>query len=194
MQNKSIKIAIISDLHVMAPELLINDGTAFQDYLNCDRKMLRESAEILDTLMNDILDLKPDLVFVTGDMTKDGERVSHEMVAKQLYRLVNAGIQVLVVPGNHDINNPDAKYFDGDITTPAETITRREFANIYRDMGYDEHSRRDPDTLSYCREVGSDLSILAIDACMDRLNTFVSKGDARDHTKGLRLLAGLTSF
>ena len=110
MQNKSIKIAIISDLHVMAPELLINDGTAFQDYLNCDRKMLRESAEILDTLMNDILDLKPDLVFVTGDMTKDGERVSHEMVAKQLYRLVNAGIQVLVVPGNHDINNPDAKY------------------------------------------------------------------------------------
>ena len=183
MQNKSIKIAIISDLHVMAPELLINDGTAFQDYLNCDRKMLRESAEILDTLMNDILDLKPDLVFVTGDMTKDGERVSHEMVAKQLYRLVNAGIQVLVVPGNHDINNPDAKYFDGDITTPADTITRREFANIYRDMGYDEHSRRDPDTLSYCREVGSDLSILAIDACMDRLNTFVSKGDARDHTK-----------
>ena len=183
MRNSSIKIAIISDLHVMAPELLVNDGPAFQDYLNGDRKMLRESAEILDTLVNDILDLKPDLVFVTGDLTKDGERVSHELVISQLHRLVDAGIQVLVVPGNHDINNPDAKIYDGDNTTPADTITRSEFADIYHDMGYDEYSRRDPDTLSYCRDVGNGLTILAIDACMDRLNTFVSRGDARDHTK-----------
>ena len=138
MRNSSIKIAIISDLHVMAPELLVNDGPAFQDYLNGDRKMLRESAEILDTLVNDILDLKPDLVFVTGDLTKDGERVSHELVISQLHRLVDAGIQVLVVPGNHDINNPDAKIYDGDNTTPADTITRSEFADIYHDMGYDE--------------------------------------------------------
>ena len=183
MQNSSIKIAIISDLHVMAPELLVNDGTAFQDYLNRDRKMLRESAEILDTLVNEILDLKPDFVFVTGDLTKDGERLSHMMVVKQLHRLVDAGIQVLVVPGNHDINNPDAKVYDGGKTTPADTITRSEFAEIYRDMGYDERSRRDPDTLSYCRDLGNGLTILAIDACMDRLNTFVSRGDARDHTK-----------
>ena len=31
--------------------------------------------------------------------------------------------------------------------------------------------------------MGNGLTILAIDACMDRLNTFVSRGDARDHTK-----------
>ena len=34
-----IKIAIISDLHVMAPELLVNDGAAFEEYLIKDRKM-----------------------------------------------------------------------------------------------------------------------------------------------------------
>jgi len=122
-------------------------------------------------------------VLVTGDLTKDGERASHQVVAAQLQRLVDAGIQVLVVPGNHDINNPDAKYYDGDTTTPAETITRNEFATIYHNMGYDERSRRDPDTLSYCHDVGNRLTILAIDACMDRLNTFVSRGDAADHCK-----------
>ena len=176
-------MAIISDLHVMAPQLLVNDGNAFEQYLNRDRKMLRESLEILDTLVTDILDLKPDVTLVTGDLTKDGERVSHELVASQLQRLVDAGIQVFVVPGNHDINNPDARVYDGDNATSTETITRSEFAEIYKNMGYDGQSRRDPDTLSYCRNVTDQLTILAIDACMDRLNTFVSRGDARDHCK-----------
>ena len=180
---QTVKIAIISDLHVMAPELLVNEGSAFEAYLAQDRKMLRESLEILETLVNSILEVKPDLVLVTGDLTKDGERVSHELVAMQLQRLVDEGIQVLVVPGNHDINNPDAQVFDGDNTTPTETITRLEFADIYRHAGYDDLSRRDPDTLSYCRDVTDNLTILAIDACMDRLNTFVSRGDLRDHCK-----------
>ena len=179
----TIKIAIISDLHVMAPELLVNEGNAFEQYLKRDRKMLRESVEILDTLVTDILELKPDLVLVTGDLTKDGERVSHQLVAEHLQRLMDAGIQVLVVPGNHDINNPDAHIYDGDSSTPTDTITRSEFAEIYRQMGYDGQSRHDPDTLSYCRDVTDKLTILAIDACMDRLNTFLSRGDARDHCK-----------
>lgn len=181
--NPIVKIAIISDLHVMAPQLLVNDGPAFEEYLNRDRKMLRESAEILDTLVGDIIEQQPHLVLVTGDLTKDGERMSHLLVAKQLQRLVDQGIQVLVIPGNHDINNPDARVYDGDSTMPADTITRNEFADIYRNMGYDEHSRRDNDTLSYCRDITDKLSILGIDACMDRLNTFVSRGDARDHCK-----------
>ena len=184
MKNLStIKMAVISDLHVMAPQLLVSEGKAFEDYLIKDRKMLRESAEILDTLVTDILDIKPQMVLVTGDLTKDGERLSHQLVAAQLHRLVDAGIQVLVVPGNHDINNPDAKVYDGETATPADTITRSEFAEIYKRMGYDEQSRRDPDTLSYCRDVTDNLVILGIDACMDRLNTFVSRGDARDHCK-----------
>ena len=181
--RSKIKIAVISDLHVMAPQLLVNDGSALEEYLERDRKMLRESLEILDTLVGDILKLKPDLVLVTGDLTKDGERVSHELVAAQLQRLVDSGIQVLVTPGNHDINNPDAKTFDGDTATATDTITRSDFATIYRQMGYDGQSRRDTDTLSYCRDVTDELTIMAIDACMDRFNTFVSRGDAKDHCK-----------
>ena len=191
-RNNIIKMAVISDLHVMAPELLVKDGSAFEAYLNRDRKMLRESLEILDTLIGEILAIKPHVVLVTGDLTKDGERTSHELVAAQLHRLVDEGIQVLVVPGNHDINNPDARFFDGDTTTSAVTITRNQFAEIYHDMGYDKHSMRDLDTLSYCRDVGDRLTILAIDACMDRLNTFISRGDAADHCKTSGMLEAST--
>ncbi|MBR5725128.1 MAG: metallophosphoesterase [Muribaculaceae bacterium] len=179
----SIKIAVISDLHVMAPELLRQVGPPFEEYLQRDRKMLKESPLILDTLIDEILSQEPQLVIIPGDLTKDGERVSHELVAEKLQRLVNAGIQVLVVPGNHDINNPDARVYDGDEQIPALTITRNDFAHIYGRMGYDEQSRRDPDSLSYSRDINSKLTIIAIDACMDRLNTFVSHGDARDHCK-----------
>lgn len=183
MDSNIVKIAIISDLHVMAPQLLVNDGSAFEQYLRRDRKMLRESTEILSTLVSDIIEQKPHIVLVTGDLTKDGERASHQVVASQLHRLTQAGIKVLVVPGNHDINNPDAKIYDRDSAIPTDTITRSEFAHLYHDMGYDSRSRRDPDTLSYCRDVTDKLTILAIDACMDRLNTFVSRGDAQDHCK-----------
>lgn len=183
--SQGIKIAVISDLHVMAPELLVKEGPAFEEYLNRDRKMLRESLAILETLVDGILNEKPRpiLTLVTGDLTKDGEQASHKLVASQLERLTAAGIQVLVIPGNHDINNPDAKVFEGESVSPTETITRQEFAAIYRNMGYDDLSRRDPDSLSYCRDIGDRLTIMAIDACMDRLNTFVSRGEARDHCK-----------
>lgn len=190
--NPVVKIAIISDLHVMAPSLLVHDGAALEEYLNRDRKMLRESPEILSTLVDEILALKPNLVLVTGDLTKDGERVSHQLVASCLQRLVDSGIQVLVVPGNHDINNPDAKVYDGDDTMPAETISRAEFADLYRNMGYDDRSRRDPDSLSYCRDINDRLAVLGIDACMDRLNTFVSRGDAVDHCKTSGMLDAAT--
>ena len=178
-----ITMAIVSDLHVMAPELLISKGGAFEQYLAEDRKMLCESPEILNTIVEDILELRPELTLIPGDLTKDGERVSHQLVVSQLQRLVDAGIQVLVVPGNHDINNPDAKSYDGDSVAPVETVTRNEFAEFYRNMGYDERSRRDADTLSYSRDVGERLTFIGIDACMDRFNTFVSRGDARDHCK-----------
>lgn len=192
LSNPIVKMAIISDLHVMAPQLIVKDGDAMEEYLSRDRKMLRESAEILDTLVHDIIQQKPHLVLVTGDLTKDGERVSHELVATKLYQLLDAGIEVLVVPGNHDINNPDAKVFDGEQTHYTDTISRNEFAEIYHDMGYDGQSQRNDETLSYRRDVNDRLTILAIDACMDRLNTFVSRGDAADHTKASGSLAAST--
>ena len=34
------KVVVLSDTHVMAPDLLVNDGTAWQNYLAADRKMV----------------------------------------------------------------------------------------------------------------------------------------------------------
>lgn len=54
------------------------------------------------------------------------------------------GIQVVVIPGNHDINNRNAASFDGRSRQMAEAVSANEFAEIYNDFGYDEALSRDP--------------------------------------------------
>ena len=98
------KIVVLSDLHLMAPSLLMNDGPAWSSVLATDRKLLDFSQPLLDEIVARIKTIKPKLVLITGDLTKDGETVSHEYVIKKLDELKAVGIPSLVIPGNHDIS------------------------------------------------------------------------------------------
>jgi 3',5'-cyclic AMP phosphodiesterase CpdA len=161
---RSVKIAVLSDLHYMEPSLLKADGSAFQMYLMQDPKLLAESGAILQQIIRNLMAERPDLVLITGDMTKDGELVSHKSLIRQLEILRLNKIKVLVVPGNHDINNPDARLFNGDNTIPVASITPDKFKSLYSDYGYRNAIARDPNSLSYVAEPIKDLRILAIDA------------------------------
>jgi 3',5'-cyclic AMP phosphodiesterase CpdA len=161
---KTVKIAVLSDLHYMESSLLKSNGNAFQMYLMQDPKLLAESGAILQQIIFKLLAEKPDLVIITGDLTKDGELISHKALIKQLRTLSLNHIKVLVVPGNHDINNPDAKQFDGDNVLSVPSITAEDFATLYSDYGYKNAIARDPLSLSYVSEPVKDLRILALDA------------------------------
>ena len=163
--NKS-KIVVLSDPHVMAPQLLVSDGTAWQNFLNNSRKLEDCSRELFDELMTRIgNDIKPELLLITGDMAKDGERLSHEYVVAKLDELRAKGIQTLVIPGNHDRGaNDNAVYYDGDNTTPAEVCSDQTFATLYAQYGYGDSSERDPLSLSYACEPIRGLVIIGIDS------------------------------
>ena len=180
-----VKIAVLSDLHYMDPSLLKADGSAFQMYLMQDPKLLAESGAILQQIIRKLLIEKPDLVLISGDLTKDGELISHKSLIKQLKILEVNRIKVLVVPGNHDINNPDAKLFNGDNTEPVATITPENFKSLYADYGYRSAIARDPNSLSYVSEPFKDLRILALDANEYYNNTpsyCVTAGNIKDET------------
>ena len=162
--SNTAKIAVLSDLHYMDPSLLKADGSAFQMYLMQDPKLLAESGAILQQIIRNLLAEKPDLVLISGDLTKDGELISHRSILRQLQILRSNHIKVLVVPGNHDINNPDAKSFDGDNASSVATITPENFKSLYADFGYKNAIAMDPNSLSYVSEPLKDLRILAIDA------------------------------
>jgi predicted phosphodiesterase len=113
----------------------------------------------------------PDIVLIPGDLTKDGEKVSHEAVASLLRLLENNGTKVFVIPGNHDVNNPEAVAYNGDNANPVPTIQARDFARIYGDFGYKNALCRDPNSLTYISQPYRGLWILGIDDCEYYNNT-----------------------
>ena len=173
------RIVIISDPHLLSPELVV-PGTAIERADAVETKMMAHSDDIMHALTDSIIALQPACVLISGDLTHNGERLSHERMVQYLDRMARYGIQPLVIPGNRDCNNPSARRFDGDKTLPAETVTREEFAQLYSRYGYGEGFRRDPASLSYCCEPVKGVVIIGIDSNMDELNTLTSRGDSTD--------------
>ena len=173
------RIVVISDVHLLSPDL-ITPGTAIERADAAESKMMAQSDAIMATITDSIITIKPRLVLIPGDLTYNGEWLSHERIVQYLDRMAAEGIQPLVIPGNHDCNNPYARRFDGDETLPAATVTREEFASLYRDFGYGGGSVRDTASLSYCCEPVKDIVVIGIDSNMDELNTLTSRGDSVD--------------
>lgn len=158
-----VRFAVISDVHYYDTELGTT-GAAFEDVLGSDRKLLKETSDLLDLAVDDVLASGVEFVLLPGDLTKDGEVVNHEGVIAALGRLRDAGVAAYVIPGNHDANNPEAFEFDGDESRPVQALTQEEFAEYYRDFGYGDAIMRDDASLSYVVEPTDGLWLLAIDS------------------------------
>jgi len=157
------KFAVISDVHYYDTSLGTT-GAAFEKVLRSDRKLLKESAELLNLAIDNIIKSGVKFVLISGDLTKDGEQVNHEKVSAALSRLTDKEINVYVIPGNHDVNNPDAVRFEGDKEFPVPSISEEQFANIYKNMGYGKAVYRDENSLSYVAEPVNNLWIIAVDS------------------------------
>lgn len=164
-----MQFIVLADTHYFAPELGTS-GTAFDDYLRQDRKMLKESPEILQAAVVDIHGQEADFLIVCGDLTKDGERESHVQVASVLTGIEARGKAVFVVPGNHDIGNGESMSFTGETAQPVPTVDAAEFRNIYKGFGFSEAIATDPDSLSYVAEPVPGLWLMGLDSCRYREN------------------------
>ncbi len=160
------KIVIATDLHYLAEDLSGHRGPAFMDMARRgDGRVLQYGWEILDAFLDEMLKEKPDLVVLSGDLTLDGEKESHIELASRLEVLTDNGIEVAVIPGNHDINNTRAKRYVSDGTERAETINADEFRQIYADFGYVAADSRDPASLSYLYKLDDYYWLLLLDSC-----------------------------
>ena len=165
-EESSYEIVLATDIHYLAEELAGNRCQSFINYVyGGDGRVLLYSWEILDAFLADMKEKDPDLILLSGDLTLNGEKASHEELASLLEELDKEGIPVLVVPGNHDINNSHARRFSGTNSYPVDSITAEEFADIYSDFGYVAADSRDPNSLSYLYKVDSSLWLLMLDSC-----------------------------
>lgn len=159
------EIVIATDIHYLAKELT-DFGNAFGKMADSeDGKMVSYVWEITDAFLDQVIAKRPQVLILSGDLSLNGERASHEAFAEQLHRVEKAGIPVVVIPGNHDINNPKASSYKGNGIIPAETTSPEEFARIYEDFGYGEALSRDPYSLSYTYELPDKTWLLMLDSC-----------------------------
>ncbi len=163
---ETTKFMVISDIHYFDPSLFTMPLNAYlQGYIAADRKLLAESSTILQNMLTSVKAEKPDFLLITGDLTKDGEKFDHQALAALFKTVSDQGIKVLVIPGNHDINNPASYSYLQSAQTKVDNISPTDFASIYANCGYGNAVERDPNSLSYVSEPVSGVWVMGIDAC-----------------------------
>jgi hypothetical protein len=184
-RHEPVRFAVIADPHLYQSRLGTT-GQAFEAYVAQDPKLLAQSEAILEAALEDIIRQHVRFLIIPGDLTKDGELVDHMLMARHLAKLERRGIQVFVIPGNHDINNPDAVAYPGDTTEPVRNVSPEFFRAIYQPFGYGQAIDRDEHSLSYVAEPVHGLWLLGIDSCKydqnAQLGTPVVSGQIKPET------------
>lgn len=88
VKGNGLVVAQISDIHC---------GHAYFD------------GELLDHALDEIIDLRPDVVVVAGDLTAEGYAPQFRQAKKYLDRL--SDLEMVVIPGNHDLMNVGFLHF-----------------------------------------------------------------------------------
>ena len=146
----TIRAVVVSDLHYTR-EMHEGGSLAAGAYF---------AAAITDTLAAEVISLHPDVFIMTGDNTNNGREEDARSLVSKMQRIKDAGIQVILVPGNHDFNHADMEAY----------------AEIYGPLA--DPSEEDPASLSYA-VVMDDYLFLAMD---DSSLTLGGYGQLREET------------
>lgn len=181
-QGPVLRMGVITDTHYLSPTLM-DGGSAMQDYVLRSGKNVEVVPAALDQVLTDYLNSDIEVLLICGDMTKDGEKQSHIDFAAKLKPLQEKGIKIYVIPGNHDINRPDAVEFRGNKKLKVANVSPDEFTDIYADCGYRGALKYDTASLSYVAKLNHKTWLLAIDAAFYSTGEASSRGNIEPDTE-----------
>ena len=165
MKNKVTKLTFIADTHHFS-RTLSSDGRAYDLRSGSDQKCLNETGGILDAAFSKIKKSDTDAVMIVGDLTNDGEKVSHEEFREKLYGLQKSK-PVYVITATHDWccdENP-RKFCGNAVYHDVPTLGHDALRDFYFDFGskqalseYITHLG----TCSYTVDIGENVRLLAL--------------------------------
>lgn len=156
------RIMVVSDIHYLAPELYRDSPLFLRALRSGDGKITQCSEELITALEAETEHQRPDVLIVTGDLTFNGERASHEALARVFARIEQSGTPVYVIPGNHDINNGAPRAYSGEEWQYTQGVNEEAFAQIYRDFLREAEGGADAN-LSYHVEWSDELWLVLAD-------------------------------
>ena len=130
-----MKITFIADTHHYS-KTLGTQGKAYELRSGSDQKCLAETGDIIDAAFLQIAKSDTNAVFVLGDVSNDGEMISHIEFRKKLYELKKSK-PVYIITATHDWccdGNP--RRFEGDRSfNDVEVMKSEKLPDFYWDFG-----------------------------------------------------------
>lgn len=130
-----MKLTFIADTHHYS-KTLGTSGRAYELRSGSDQKCLAETGGIIDAAFKQIAESDTDAVFILGDVTNDGEMVSHIEFREKLYELKKSK-PVYIITATHDWccdGNP--RRFDGDSAfNDVDVMKSEDLPEFYKDFG-----------------------------------------------------------
>lgn len=130
-----MKISFIADTHHYS-KTLGTTGKAYELRSGSDQKCLAETDEIIDSAFEQIANSNTDAVFILGDITNDGEMVSHLEFREKLYNLKKKK-PVYVITATHDWccdENP-RRYEGHNVYHDVPVMKSKDLPEFYKDFG-----------------------------------------------------------
>lgn len=161
--DEPIKLVIATDLHYISPSLL-GDGSFFSNISDVrnDGKLVHYSPILTDAFLDGVIEQKPQALILSGDLTMNGAKASHSELVDKLLRVKEQGIDVLVIPGNHDVDQVAVSYA-GETLERAEAASSYDFAQAYECLIPERAISRDESSLSYIYKASERLWIIMLD-------------------------------
>ena len=161
--REPLTIWVATDLHYLSEELYGETPIFLTTLKQGDGKLTEKMPQILDIFVEQVLTARPEALVLAGDLTFNGERLSLQHLADKLSVVQQAGIPVLVIPGNHDIDSFWSMTYVGDGMSSTEPITKDGFYEICGAFGYEQAVARDENSFSYLYSLAEDVQLLCLD-------------------------------
>ena len=143
-ERGELKATLFSDVHYFAESAKGTGDTetgyceAYNEWYEKGSREHNQVDALVDAALNKAVAEESDYVFLPGDLTYNGEYEGHVALAAKLEALEKeTGIDVIVVNGNHDINNYNGVTFRNGVKESARITTPEEFREIYKNLGRD---------------------------------------------------------
>lgn len=159
------KLTFIADTHHYSKTLGIT-GRQYNLRSGSDQKCLAETGEIIDAAFRKIAASDTDAVMIAGDVTNDGEMVSHFEFRQKLFELKKYK-PVYIITATHDWccdENP-RRFCGGRVTHDVEVMKSNNLPDFYKDFGPDDAISKfitHIGTCSYVVQLSADVRLLAL--------------------------------
>ncbi len=180
------KLTFIADTHHYS-RTLGDSGKAFELRSQSDQKCLKETGAIIDSAFSCLGESDADAILIAGDLTDDGEMVSHEEFREKLYKLKEKK-PVFVVTATHDWccdKNP-RRFSGADVFHDVPTMDHNDIYDFYKDFGVGVAVAEYKTTLgpaSYSVNIGENVTALCL---IDDKNGRNSAGYKKAHLEWIK--------